>query len=127
MSSPKLERIKQRHPGLSTLLDRLSDYILVQTRSGQEYIVPKLAAAALHLNDGEAFVLLEVLAEGGVLRRVYNVYCRKNNALLDTVDTLDALDGVAHCDFCDVDHDPSDLKVEVAFSLGNDGLKDLAA
>ena len=127
MSSPKLERIKQRHPGLSTLLDRLSDYIRAQTTSGQEYIVPKLAAAALQINDGEAFVLLELLAEGGVLRRVYNVYCRKNNALLATVDSLEALDEVAHCNFCGVDHDASDLKVEVAFSLANDGLKDLAA
>jgi hypothetical protein len=127
MSSTKLESIKQRHPGLSGLLDRLSDYIRAQTASGQEYIVPKLAAAALQLNDGEAFVLLEILAEGGLLRRVFNVYCRKNNALLATADSLDALDEVAHCDFCDVDHDPSDLKVEVAFSLASDGLKDLAA
>ena len=127
MSSTKLESIKQRHPGLSGLLDRVSDYIRTQTESGQEYIVPKLAAAALRLNDGEAYVLLEVLAEGDIMRRVYNVYCRKNNALLATVDSLDALDEVAHCDFCDVNHDPSDLKVEVAFSLANDGLKNLAA
>jgi hypothetical protein len=98
-----------------------------QTTDGQGYIVPKLAAAALGLKDGEAFVLLEMLAEAGVLRRVFNVYCRKNNALLATVDNLDALDEVAHCDFCDTDHDPSDLKVEVAFTLADHGLKDLAA
>jgi hypothetical protein len=127
MSSPKLERIKQRYPDLSTLLDRLSDYIRAQTGDGQGYIVPKLAAAALGLTDGEAFVLLEILAQAAVLRRVFNVYCRKNNAQLATVDSLDALDEVVHCDFCDVDHDPSDLKVEVAFSLADDGLKDLAA
>ena len=127
MSSLKLERIKQQHPDLATLLDRVSAYIRAQTTSGQGYIVPKLAAAALHLTDGEAFVLLEMLAKAGVLRRVFNVYCRQNNALLATADSLDALDEVAHCDFCDVDHAPSDLKVEVAFSLADDGLKDLAA
>ena len=127
MSSPKLERIKQQNPDLSPLLDRLSAYIREQTTDGRGYIVPKLAAASLHLTDGEAFVLLEMLADAGVLGRVFNVYCRKNNALLATVDSLDALDEVAHCDFCDVDHDPSDLKVEVAFSLADDGLKDLAA
>lgn len=127
MSSPKLERIKRRNPGLATLLDRLSAYIRSQTADGQDYIVPKLAGAALNLTDGEAFVLLQTLAEGGVLRRVFNVYCRKNNALLATVDKLDNLDEAAHCDFCDCSHDPSDLKVEVAFSLANDGLKDLAA
>ena len=127
MSSPKFERVKQQHPDVSTLLDRLSAYIRAQTADGQEYIVPKLAAAGLHLTDGEAFVLLEMLAEAGLLRRVYNIYCRRNNALLTTVESLDALDEVAHCDYCNVDHDPSDLKVEVAFRLANDGLKDLAA
>jgi len=127
MSSPKFERVKQLHPGLSALLDRLSDYIRAQIESGQEYIVPKLAAASLRLNDGEAFVLLDLLAQGGVLRRVYNVYCRKNSALLATVDGLEALDQVAHCDLCNVDHDPSDLKVEVAFTLASSDLRDLAA
>jgi hypothetical protein len=127
MSSPKFERVKQGHPGLSELLDRLGAYIRAQIASGQGYIVPKLAAAALRLNDGEAFVLLDLLAEGDVLRRVYNVYCRKENALLATVNSLDDLDKVAHCDFCDADHDPSNLKVEVAFSPANSDLRDLAA
>jgi len=127
MSFPKFERVKQLHPGVSALLDRLWDYIRAQHASGQEYIVPKLAAAALGLNDGEAFVLLDLLAQGGVLRRVYNVYCRKQNALLATVESLEALDEVAHCDFCDVDHDPSDLKVEIAFAPASSDLRDLAA
>ena len=99
MSSPKLERIKQRNPSLATLLDRLSAYIRSQTADGQDYIIPKLAGVALHLTDGEHSALLQKLAEGGVLRRIFNVYCRKNNALLATVDKLDNLDEVAHCDF----------------------------
>jgi len=127
MSSPKLERIKQRNPGLAALLDRLSAYIRSQTADGQDYIIPKLAGAALHLTDGEAFVLLQKLSDGGILRRIFNVYCRKNGALLATVDRLEDLDEAAHCDFCDCTHDPSDLKVEVAFGLASDGLKDLAA
>jgi hypothetical protein len=127
MSSPKFERVKQLYPGLSALLDQLRMYIRAQSTSGQTYIVPKLAAAALQLNDGEAFVLLDLLAEGDVLRRVYNVYCRKENALLATVVDLKALDKVAHCDFCDADHDPSDLKVEIAFIPAENDLKDLAA
>jgi hypothetical protein len=127
MLSPKFEHVKQRYPGLSALLDRVGEYIQTHIRNGQEYVIPKLAAAALHLNDGEAFVLLDLLAKEGVLRRVYNVYCRKNNVLLATVDNLEALDEVSHCDFCNVDHDPSDLKVEVAFVLASSDLKDLAA
>jgi hypothetical protein len=127
MSSPKFERVKQLHPGLSALLDRLWDYIRSQHSSGQEYVVPKLAAAALKLNDGEAFVLLDLLAQAGLLRRVYNVYCRKENALLATVNSLEALDKVAHCDFCNCDHDPSDLKVEIAFIPANGDMRDLAA
>jgi hypothetical protein len=127
MSSPKFERIKQQHPGLSELLDRVGEYIQTQISGGQEYVIPKLVAAALGLNDGEAFVLLDLLAKGGVLRRVYNVYCRKENALLLTVDSVDALDVLSHCDFCGCDHSPSDLKVEVAFAPASSGLKDLAA
>ncbi len=127
MSSPKLEHVKRQHPGLSNLLDRLLDYIRSQLASGQEYIVPKLAAASLKLKDGEAFVLLDLLAQAGLLRRVYNVYCRKENALLATVDSLEALDQVSHCDFCNCDHDPSDLKVEIAFTLANGDIRDLAA
>jgi len=115
MSSLKFERVKQLRPNLAPLLERLRDYIRTQTQSGQEYVVPKLAAAALKVTDGEAFVLLDILAQGGVLRRVYNVYCRKNNALLETVDNLKALDEIAHCDFCDADHEPDDLNVEIAF------------
>jgi len=127
MSSPKFDRVKQLHPDLAELLDRLGRYIRVQASDGQQYIVPKLAAAALRLKDGEAFILLEMLAESGLLRRIFNVYCRKNNALLATVDSLDALDEIAHCDFCNCDHDSSELKVEVAFRLSDDGLKDIAA
>jgi hypothetical protein len=127
MSSQEFEHIKSQYPRLAPLLDRMITYIGAQTADGQEYIIPKLAAAALRLTDGEAFILLQKLAEAGVLQRVYNVYCRKNNALLATVDNLDALDGVAYCDFCGCEHDPSDLKVEIAFRPAKDGLKDRAA
>lgn len=127
MSSPKFEHVKKRHPGLSELLDRVGEYIQFQIRDRQEYLIPKLAAAALHLSDGEAFVLLDLLAKGDVLRRIYNVYCRKNNALLATVDSFEALDQLSHCDFCDAEHDASDLKVEVAFAPASSDLKDLAA
>jgi hypothetical protein len=96
MSFPELERVKQRHSGLAPLLDRLAAYMTAQLINGQKYIIPKLAAAALGLNDGEAFVLLDLLAQGGVLRRVYNVYCGKENALLATVDSLEALARIIH-------------------------------
>lgn len=128
MSSPKFERVKQQHPGLAVLLDRLREYIRAQTATGQKYIVPKLAAAALKLSDGEAFVLLNLFVQAGLVRTVYNVYCRKNNALLATVDRPEALDEVSHCDFCNDDHDPSDLKAEIAFSIeGQDFNRDVAA
>jgi hypothetical protein len=127
MSSPKFERVKQRHPTLAALLDRLLDHVVRQIGEGPGYVVPKLAAADLRLSDGEAFILLELLAEGGVLRRVYNVYCRKENTLLATVTSLDALDEIGRCDFCDAEHDPSQLKVEIAFQNADGGLEDLAA
>lgn len=116
MSSPKFERVKQSNPRIAELLERLGVYIRGQIQSGQTFVIPKLAAAALHLNDGEAFVLLEILAAGDLLQRVYNLYCRKTGVLLATVDDPKRLDEVPHCDDCDYDHPLFDLKVEVAFT-----------
>lgn len=119
MSSPKFERVKRSNPRLAEFLDRLVGYINAQIRSGETYIIPKLAAAALHLTDSEAVVLLELLAKGDVLQRIYNVYCRKNDTLLATVDSTEALDDIPHCDDCDLDHDPRDLVVQIAYRPKN--------
>lgn len=115
MSSPKFERVKRDNPRIAELLDRLANYVRNQIQNGQEHIVPKLAAAALRLSDGEAFVILEILAAGGLLRRVYNLYCAKTGILLATVEDPKQLDEIPHCDECDEDHTLHDLKVEVAF------------
>lgn len=127
MLSPKFERVKEQHPGASQLLDGVGAYIRTQAEAGRKQIIPRLAAASLKLRDGEAFVLLEMLAKGEVLRRVYNVYCRKENALLTTVDNLRDLSEVAQCDFCNTEHDPSEFRVEIAFELANSDSRDLAA
>ena len=126
MSSPKFESVKRNNPRIATLLDRLGEYIRDQVQSRQRYIVPKLAGAALRLNDGEAFVLLEILAAGGLLQRVYNLYCEKTGALLATVEDPKQLDEIPRCDFCDEDHDLSGLKVEIAFTA-NDAFFNKAA
>jgi hypothetical protein len=121
MSSPKFERVKEKNPDLSKLLDELAQYIRLQLDKGQPFIVPRLAAAALDLNDGEAFVLLELLAKEDILRRVYNVYCGANDVLLATVNCITDFESVPHCDYCDEDHSSLDLKIEIAFILiGND-------
>ena len=119
MSSPKFERVKLNNPRLADYLDRLVGYINAQIRAGQTYIIPKLAAAALRLTEGEAVVLLEVLVKGDVLQRIYNVYCGENDTLLATVDSTEALDDIPHCDDCDVDHDPRDLVVQIAYRPKN--------
>lgn len=126
MSSPKFERVKRSNPRIAELLDKLGTYIQNQIQSGQTFVVPKLAAAALCLNDGEAFVLLEILAAGGLLRRIYNLYCRESGILLATADDPKQLDDIPHCDYCDDDHQISDLKVEIAFAP-NDTLFSRAA
>jgi hypothetical protein len=127
MSSRKFERVKQKNPRLSELLDQLGAYIRAQLSAGQPSIIPKLAAAALGLTEGEAFVLLELLAQGDVLQRVYNVYCRDFGTLLDTVDTPDSLDKISHCDDHDTDHDVSDLRVEIAYRPKPSGSAIMAA
>jgi hypothetical protein len=111
--------VKQNNPRLSDFLDRLVGYINSQIQEGQTYIIPKLAAAALHLTDAEAIVLLEILAKGEILQRIYNVYCRKYDTLLATVDNIDALDEIPHCDDCDRDHDPRELVVQIAYRPKN--------
>ena len=127
MSSPKFERVKSKHPDLSGLLDLLASYVQAQTKQGQTFILPKLAGAALGLTDGEAFVLLELLADEGVLERVYNVYCRATGMLLDTVHDARRLGEVPHCDFCDRFHDSRELKLELAFAPLDRNLIDKAA
>jgi hypothetical protein len=117
MSSPKFELAKRNNPRLADLLDRLMAYIDRQTENGQNFFLPKLAAASLGLNDGEAYVLLETLAQSGVLRRVFNVYCGPSGELLTTVHSEDELNEVPHCDECDRDHDLRDLRLELAFEL----------
>jgi hypothetical protein len=119
MSSPKYERVKQNNPRLSDFLDRLVGYINSQFRAGQTYIIPKLASAALRLTDAEAVVLLEVLAKGEILQRIYNVYCGKSDAYLTTVDNIEALDAIPRCDECDADHEPGELKVQIAYRPKN--------
>lgn len=126
MSSPKFERVKRSNPRIAELLDRLKTYIQEQIQSGQTFVIPKLAAAALGLNDGEAFVLLEILAAGGLLQRIYNLYCKRTGVLLATVDDSKKLDEVPHCDCCDEDHSLSGLRVELGFAP-NDALLNKAA
>ena len=120
MLSPKFELVKRENPGLAELLDRLMAYIQFQIEEGQEFILPKLAAAALGLNDGEAYVLLETLAKGAVLQRAFNVYCKKTGMLLATVHSEDELREVPHCDYCDCDHEAQDLRLELAFEVANE-------
>jgi hypothetical protein len=117
MSYPRFEHVKREKPALAPELDKLRAYIDRQTASGETFIVPKLAGAYLRLTDGEAFVLLETLADAGVIERAYNVYCRPNERLLATVSTIDALDRIPYCDFCDTDHPENELKLELAFRL----------
>ncbi len=123
MSSHKFERVKRENPELATLLDLLMDYIARQRSTGQDFIVPKLAAAGMKLNDGEAYVLLELLARAGLVKRAFNVYCKNSEMLLATVDQVDMLDVLPYCDYCGSEHDVSDLRIEIAFQplLKNNG------
>lgn len=109
MSSHRLELVKRQHPALAPVFDELMGYISHQVEDGQTFILPKLAAAALGMNDGEAYVLLELLANEGVLKRAFNVYCKQTDVLLATVDNVDKLDDVPYCDFCDSQHQPAEL------------------
>ena len=117
---PRFERAKQQNPALAGHLDRLMGYIRRQIENGETFFIPKLAAAALGLNDGEAYVLLELLARAGTLQRAFNVYCKQNGVLVTTVHSEAGLAHVPHCDECDLDHEPYDLRLEVAFEPAYD-------
>ena len=119
MSSPKFEGVKNSNPRLSDFLDGLVGYIQLQIQGGQTYIVPKLAAAALRLKEAEVVVLLEILTNGDILQRIYNVYCRNRGTLLTTVENIDALDEIPRCDDCDQHHGPTDLVVQIAYKPKN--------
>lgn len=112
---PKFELAKEQHPALASELDRLKGYLTRQSERGELFFLPKLAAAALGLNDGEAYVLLEILARTGTLQRAFNVYCKPNEVLLATVHSEDELKDIPHCDECDLDHETGELRLEIAF------------
>jgi hypothetical protein len=95
-------------------------YIDRQRQNGQSFFLPKLAAADLGLNDGEAYVLLELLARAGVLQRAFNIYCKTSGELLATVSSEKELKEVPHCDECDIDHELGELRLELAFELPPD-------
>jgi len=115
MSSHRLELVKQKNPALASTFDELMVYISNQVEGGQTFILPKLTAAALRMNDGEAYVLLELLADEGFLKRAFNVYCKRTDVLLATVDSVDKLDDIPYCNFCDSQHEPNELKLEIAY------------
>lgn len=115
MQSVRLERVKAEHPEIAALFDKLNSYINDQMSNGEEFIVPKLAGAALHLTDGEAYVLLRMMADAGIVRQVYNVYCREQGIYITTIESMAALEDVPYCDDCDTQHDPHELTVEIAF------------
>jgi hypothetical protein len=115
MPLPRLERVKSRHRQLAGLLDQMVAYIRKQTTDGEPFVIPKLAAAALQINAGEAYVLLKMLAVGGLLQQQYNVYCGPQGMLLGSVDSADDLDTIPFCDFCDTQHEPHELSLEIAF------------
>jgi hypothetical protein len=126
MPSPKLERVKAKHRQVADLLDRMAEYIARQTSSGEEFIIPKLAAAALQINEGEAFVLLRMMADEHLVKQIYNIYCKELRTYLGSVNSLSALDEVPYCDDCDAQHPAHELTVEIAFrpeaSLGTSNL-----
>ncbi len=128
MSYPKFERAKLANPELTQLLESLMTYISNQASIGQTFIVPKLAAAVLKLNDGEAYVLLEILANAEILDRVFNVYCKRTGMLLATVHSVEQLSQVPDCDYCDVRHESRELRLELAFELnqGSNGFQKAA-
>lgn len=112
---PRFELAKEQYPALAGQLDRLKGYLTRQSERGESFFLPKLAAAAMGLNDGEAYVLLEILARTGTLQRSFNVYCTPNGVLLATVHREDELKDIPHCDECDLDHEADELRLEIAF------------
>lgn len=112
---PKFGLAKQQYPALAEQLDRLKNYLTRQAERGESFFIPKLAAAALSLNDGEAYVLLEILARNGTLQRAFNVYCRRSGRLLATVHSEADLKDIPHCDECDTNHEADEVILEVAF------------
>lgn len=125
MPYPRLELAKSKQPRLADLYDRMWAYALDRSRKGYEFVVPKLAAPVLGISNGEAFVLLEQLAEAGLFKTTYRVYCRAEGNLLATADSLEALDHVQldHCDFCNTDHGLEELIVQTEFKINTQDLE----
>ena len=111
----KFGRDKAKHRQLVDLLDQMVSYVRAQTNGGEQFVIPKLAAAALQIGVGEAYVLLKMLTDQGVLQQQYNVYCGPQGMLLASVDSPEDLEAIPYCDFCDAQHESHELSLEIAF------------
>ena len=122
--SDKFEYAKQQHSDMADLLDRMQSYVHRQYGAGEPYIIPSLAGAAISLTDGEAYVLLEILASAGVVERAFNVYCRATDRYLTTAKSIEELDDPrlfdGFCDECGHQHDASEMRVELAFTVAKE-------
>ena len=104
------------------LLNRVRVHI---NANGARYITPRDVGLGIGLSDGEAFVLLELLVKANVLKRAYNVYCILTDTIVSTVQYLETLDEVStFCPTCNTEHDPSQLRVEIAFEEINGNFKE---
>ena len=115
MPSSRFERVKAKHRSLAHLLEQMMGYVHKQVHDGATFVIPKLAAAMLNLSEGEAYVLLKILADEGVLHQQYNVYCGSQGMLIGSADSADQLDEIPYCDFCDTQHEPYQLSLKIAF------------
>ena len=95
------------------LLNRVKVHI---NANGSQYITPRDVGLGVGINDGEAFVLLNLLAKAKILKRAYNVYCISTDTIMDSVEYTETLDEISRfCPTCNSEHEPSQLRVEIAF------------
>lgn len=119
MQFQQLEKIKSKHPSLSSLIDSLANYICHEVDEGRTRIVPGLAATYMKRSEAEATALLMLFEDAGLLRHQFDVVCTRNDAVLLSFPDLSDLQNhiPLHCQLCDSEHDSEDLRVELAFEV----------
>jgi hypothetical protein len=117
MQFPELGRIKAKHPQLASLIDKLVGYVESEAAEGQYRISPPLAASYLKLSEAETLGLLSLLEDAHVVRPIYEIVCRKTNAVLATAKNRSEIREILpiHCHLCDEDHGADDVRIELAF------------
>lgn len=117
MQSRKLETMSKRKPTLAPLIEQLEEYLNSLENQNIEQVVPRVAAAKLHISEADALALLGLFQEAGVVRPRYDLVCLPTRSVLSSYYKRTEIPDTEFCKICGTEHDCDGLRVELVFEI----------